>query len=87
MTKPMTHLDAFCSDDAKRGRVWTCKLGGRYRRASAEDQLGGVFGELDDIEAFAGNKWTRWRPYTGQLLVTVTWADEPKTLTPQEGEL
>lgn len=74
MTKPMTHLEAFCSNDAKRGREWKDGDGSMYRRD-------GVF--LEVYNTIKG----RWETYARQAAATdwqVTWADEPKALTPQE---
>lgn len=72
----LTHLQAFCSPDAKRGRLWT---DGQYHYRRYGDgmerkstiSLDRWFGVTQQVAAMAGD---------------VTWAydDEPKTLTPQE---
>lgn len=83
MSKPMTHLDmslthlqAFMSEDGRRGRVWTDdqyhyrRYGDGMERKSIIS-LDRWFGVTQQVAAMAGN-------------VTWAYADEPKTLTPQE---
>lgn len=78
----MTHLQAFLSDDAKQGRAWT------------DGEL--VYQRLDDEAYFKRAKNysvgdTAVFPYRLEQQVAaikgeVRWADEPKTITPQEAE-
>jgi len=72
VTTPLTHLDAFCSDDAKLGRVWTDGEN-EWRRTR------------DDLEARPhGSFWRKWGAQVAAIPGEVTWADGPKTLTPSE---
>lgn len=74
----MNHLEAFLSDDAKRGRVWA---GGRDRFRRSESAEGHGIAQLSD------DKGRTWRTIYAQVAAmegTVTWADEPKALTPAE---
>jgi hypothetical protein len=69
----MTHLQAFCSDDAKRGRVWTDGYY-EYMRLNTHFLQYRMHGEN-----------VNWEIERGQVAAMeghVTWADEPKTLTP-----
>ena len=72
----LTHLEAFLSDDAKWGRVWTCgKI--EYKRGQTQ------WPEVMHREAGCGV----WNNYPWQLAEStekVYWADELKTPTPRE---
>lgn len=70
----MNHIEAFLSDDAKRGRVWTDSDGEYMRRAN-----GDYMHRVDKHD-----EWCALRQQVAAMEGTVTWADEPKTLTPQE---
>lgn len=72
----MNHLEAFMSDDAKRGRVWTDKLGLLYRRVY--DHV-----ECKDKDR-PTDQWVASNRQLSAVTYSATWADEPKTLTPQE---
>lgn len=75
MTKSLTHLEAFCSDDAKRGRVWT---DGEYTFRRKGDWL---------FRSYETRGRTFEEEISAQVAVMegeVRWTDEPKTLTPQE---
>lgn len=71
----LTHLEAFCSDVAKRGRVWTDGTE-EFMRAGKELWFRGTISRTAP--------WTRAGRQVAAMEGTVTWADEPKTLTPQE---
>lgn len=74
MNKPMTHLDAFTSDDAKRGRVWQDET----------DDFRRVCNRLERRYRKGGRGWEQSDVQVASFDGVVTWADEPKTLTPQE---
>lgn len=70
----MTHLEAFLSDDAKNGRVWTDGCSNYKRHYS---QLW--------IDAHKDGAWKFYDEQVAAMDDNVTWlANEPKTLTPQE---
>lgn len=71
----LTHLEAFCSDVAKRGRVWTDGTE-EFMRDGEELWFRGTISRTAP--------WTRAGRQVAAMEGTVTWADEPKTLTPQE---
>lgn len=74
MQKPMTHLEAFLSDDGKRGRIWKGSDGEYMRRANGDYMY----------RADKDDEWGALRQQVASAEGTVTWADEPKTLTPQK---
>lgn len=71
----LTHLRAFMSDDAKRGRVWTSGVTD-YKRDG-----GLLFSRLSQLKAAC---WQCNDVQVAAMTGVVHWADEPKTLTPQE---
>lgn len=73
MSKPMTHLEAFCSPDAINGRVWTDGCS-NYKRH---------YNHLW-IDAHKDGAWKFYDEQVAAMSDDVVWAaDEPKTLTPQ----
>ena len=66
------------SEDGKRGRVWT---DGRDRFRRSESSEGHGIAELSDDN---GRTWRTIYAQVAAMEGTVAWADEPKTLTPQE---
>ena len=78
MSKPMMCLEAFLSDDAKRGREFTDGAV-KYRRAGSVLQRCVPGGSCTP-----GGDWKDHPVQVAAMEGTVTWADEPKTLTPQE---
>lgn len=80
MGDAVNNLEAFLSDDAKNGRVWT---NGRdqFRRFESADAEGCDIAQLSDDN---GRTWRTIYAQVAAMEGTVTWADEPKTLTPQE---
>lgn len=68
----MNHLEAFTSEDGKRGREWTSEdYNDRYRRNG------------DELQVFIDNKWSVSHiKFDAAMKHKVRWADEPKTLTP-----
>lgn len=76
----LTHLKAFMSDDGKRGRAWVDENGWAYKRTQ-HNQV--VYCMLKDV----GGHREEWSIRTKQVAAeegAVTWADEPKALTPAE---
>lgn len=69
----LTHLAAFLSDDAKKGREWQC---GNMQYRRADDNL-------EFWNAMTGHYET-WRAQVASMPGDCRWADEPKTLTPQD---
>lgn len=69
----MNHLEAFMSEDGKLEREWTDGCS-RYKRQY--DQLW--------IDAHADGNWRFCDEQVAAMDDKVTWADEPKALTPQE---
>lgn len=71
----LTHLEAFMSDDAKRGRVWTdSEFLTEYRRLR------------DVLQCRVPGQNNLWFNSESQVVTKLggcRWADEPKTLTPQ----
>lgn len=73
MSKPMTHLEAFCSPDAINGRVWTDGCS-NYKRH---------YNHLW-IDAHKDGAWKFYDEQVAAMSDDVVWAaNEPKTLTPQ----
>lgn len=71
MSKPMTHLQAFTSEDAKRGRVWQDET----------DDFRRVCNRLERRYRKGGRGWEQSDVQVASFDGVVTWADEPKTLT------
>lgn len=71
----LTPLEAFMSDDAKRGRVWA---DGEYEYKRTGDSLVHRGGSEPDWP------WVACVTQVAAMEGTVTWADEPKAPTPQE---
>lgn len=74
MNKLMTHLEAFTSEDAKRGRVWQDET----------DDFRRVCNRLERRYRKGGRGWEQSDVQVASFDGVVTWADEPKTLTPAE---
>ena len=71
----MNHLEAFLSDDAKDGRVWLSSMNdSQWRR----------FENFLQYKPRGGHDWKICDGQVAAMLGECRWADEPKTLTPQE---
>lgn len=77
MTKPMTHLHAFLDEYAVAGRMWSDGVY-FYNRKNNMIQR-----KLPQI----GSNWEQVDAAQLDASASVAWADEPKTLTPQEALL
>lgn len=69
----LTHLEAFLSDDGKRGREWKDERGRRFRRNGEHLSICTI-----------GDIWTMTYGQAAAMSGECRWADEPKLLTPQE---